>query len=69
MLKLNCNSIVIVLAKSCNIVAVSLHRKLKEKKSYYKLNSKNQKMKLKSLAIIALGLISSAVAFSQGEKV
>lgn len=57
------------MAKSCNIVDVPLHRKLKEKKSYYKLNSKNQEMKLKSLAIIALGLISSAVAFSQEEKV
>lgn len=66
---LNCNSIVIVLAKSCNIVTVPLHRKLKKKKSYYKLNSKIQGMTLKSLTIIALGLISSAVAFSQEEKV
>ena len=57
------------MAKSCNIVTVPLHRKLKEKKSYYKLNSKIQEMTLKSLAIIALGLVSSAVAFSQEEKV
>jgi len=51
------------LAKPCNMVAVSLHRQS------VKINSNNKQMKLKSLAIIALGLVSSTVAFSQEEKI
>ena len=51
------------MAKPCNMVAVSLHRQS------VKINSNNKQMKLKSLAIIALGLVSSTVAFSQEEKI
>lgn len=52
---------------SCNILIVSLHRK-----NETKLNLKIKKMKLKftlKSLVIALGLISSTVAFAQEEKV
>ena len=50
------------MAKPCNIIALFLHRDLKK---HYKLIKMKLKMKLKCLAIIALGLISTTFTFSQ----
>ncbi|MFZ4724231.1 MAG: hypothetical protein ACOYMD_02165, partial [Paludibacter sp.] len=46
----------------CNIIALFLHRDLKK---HYKLIKMELKMKLKCLAIIAFGLLSTTFAFSQ----